>query len=142
MLAAAPQAKNICWSLPLGQVCSPWAGLLPRGWHSEARRTLLMARCSSALLPFPHGALGCCHYFSESPKEDALSRVSVAKCALEFNSCYSAVITHFMEYLVTVARASLIRFGLLLLLYFKDLSAKHFLSALKIVCFSVFSLRR
>lgn len=47
-----------------------------------------------------------------------------------------------MEYLVTTARALVIRFGLLLLLYFKDLSAKHFLSALKIVYFSICSLQR
>lgn len=47
-----------------------------------------------------------------------------------------------MEYLVTMARALVIRFGLLLLLYFKDLSAKHFLSALKIVYFSICSLQR
>lgn len=136
MLAAAPRAKNICLSLPPRQVRSSWAGLLPQGC------ALLVARCSSALLPFLHGALGCCDYFSESPKEDALSCVSDAKCALEFDSCYSAIITHFMEYLVTTARALVIRFGLLLLLYFKDLSAKHFLSALKIVYFSICSLQR
>lgn len=42
-----------------------------------------------------------------------------------------------MGYLVTMGRALVIRFGLLLLLYFKDLSAKQFLSALKIVYFSI-----
>lgn len=116
---------------------SSWAGLL----HGDAL-ALLMTRCSSALLPFSHGALRGCDCFSEPPKEDALSCVSDAKCALEFNSCYSAVITHFMEYLVTMARALVIRFGLLLLLYFKDLSAKRFLSGLKIVYFSICSLKR
>lgn len=36
-----------------------------------------------------------------------------------------------------MARALVIRLGLLLLLYSKDLSVKHQLSALKIVCFSI-----
>lgn len=94
---------------------------------------LLRPRC---LFPLPRGALGRCDYFSESPREDAPASVSDAKCALEFNSCYSAVITLFMEYLVTMAGAPVIRLGLLLLLYFKDLSVKHLLPALKIVCFS------
>ena len=142
MLAAAPRAKDTCLSLP------PRAGALilgraaPMGMRLHPRHALLMARCRSALLPFLRGALGCGDYCSESPKDDALSCVSDAKCALEFNSCYSAIITHFTEYLVTMARALVIRFGLRLLLYFKDLSAKGFPSALKIVYFSICSLQR
>lgn len=88
------------------------------------------------LFLLPRAAPGRCDYFSESPREDAPASVSDAKCALEFNSCYSAVITLFMEYLVTMAGAPVIRLGLLLLLYFKDLSVKHLLPALKIACFS------
>lgn len=141
MLAAAPRAKNICSSLPPRQVRSSWAGLLcgdalARQPHA-ARGT---PRFGAS--PFLRGALGCCDCFSEPPKEDALSCVSDAKCALEFNSCYSAIITHFVEYLVTMAGALVIRFGLLLLLSFKDLSAKHFLPSLRIAYFSIFSPQR
>lgn len=134
MLAAVLQAKNICSSLP------PQAGVLSLGSADPIRMRL---RCSShASVLLPSLCLGCCDDSSESPKEDALSCVSDADCALEFNSCYSAIITHSMNYLVTMARAPVIRFGLLLLLYFKDLSARRFRCALKIGYFSICSLQR
>lgn len=78
MLAAVLEAINTCSSLPHQAGASIPGRAAPTGMRLHTEHTLLMARCSSALLPFLRGVLGCCHYFSESPKEDALSCVSDA----------------------------------------------------------------
>lgn len=135
------RCSQLCCRLKIFALLSPTqAGVLSLGSTDPIRMRLCCSSHTSVLLPSLH--LGCCDDFSESPKEDALSRVPDANCAVEFNSCYSAIITHSMNYLVTMARAPVIRFGLLLLLYFKDLSAQRFLCSLKIGYFSICSLQR
>lgn len=137
-----PRCLQLCWRLkifahlfPTGQVPSSQAGLLPPGCSCTPSARCSWCAAVQRFSPFYVERLDVVIISLNHPKR-MLCPVFQMR-ALEFNSCYSAIITHFMGYLVTMGRALVIRFGLLLLLYFKDFSAKHFLSALKIVYFSI-----